>query len=701
MATTLRRVRLAAMKPLWGFVLTLGLLLPGCSKSSSGHGAAVSASTAEVISVDPPANADDVAIEQIVAVTFSQPMRAETIDSENFQLWRGSERVAAQVVAGSRFARLTPLEPLLWSTDFELVLTPAIQDASGRPLPDAIHFTFRTRRREPFQIIKLAPAAGQSFVSREATIRVSFSRALDPASIHERSLEVRRLGGAVAFATLQVVGKDLLLTPEQPLALGGEYEARIRAGVAAIDGDQLEVDHVWPFEVRPEMRIESTQPRPDAEDVALETRLEVRFSVALDPSTVHGQSFAIQDDADQVVPGTIEIDRELARFLPSQGRWLAGRRYHVTITEEIQDTDGLPLSQGLEWEFTTQPGPFPPRAVYVALNVSGTSGNRVAALRVQPDGRLKLLPESPYPTGGQGSADTLIESVGVCCDSRFLFVTNTGSRDVSVFRIRGDDQLERLWIGFNTGDALPAAMALHPTRPLLYVANFGTGTIATLSYDRLTGEAARIGPTVGTLLSRPFSLALSPDGERLFVGFSSGPTIEVMRIRPDGAPEHESQLSAGFGAVTGMTTVATGPWLYGGDFGSTGIHGYRIETPQLPKPLPSSPYDHGGSGEIDSAVSPDGRWLYVANRNSGSVSVLAIESDGALTEIPGSPFSTLGQQPNSIVVSRSGELVYVVNAISRTVAAFGVLPSGALQILETPVTYGFDRYATGMVLSEF
>ena len=71
---------------------------------------------------------------------------------------------------------------------------------------------------------------------------------------------------------------------------------------------------------------------------------------------------------------------------------------------------------------------------------------------------------------------------------RFVFVTNQGSDDRSVFSVDASGQL--IFVrshSFAAGDK-PSAIAVHPDGSVLYVTNAGTNTVQGFAYDATGGS---------------------------------------------------------------------------------------------------------------------------------------------------------------------------------------------------------------------
>jgi 6-phosphogluconolactonase len=124
--------------------------------------------------------------------------------------------------------------------------------------------------------------------------------------------------------------------------------------------------------------------------------------------------------------------------------------------------------------------------LYIINNDPTILNNAVLGYSRAADGSLTDLPGSPFYTGGTGYRNTN-ERIGpddsdgeliISPDHRFMFATNTGSNDISVFQIRLDGSL-RLVPGspFPSGGIAPVSLAL--ANGFLYVVNRGDGILPT------------------------------------------------------------------------------------------------------------------------------------------------------------------------------------------------------------------------------
>jgi hypothetical protein len=98
------------------------------------------------------------------------------------------------------------------------------------------------------------------------------------------------------------------------------------------------------------LRVVSTNPSNGALKVALDTKIRVTFSAAMDPSTITSSNFTV----DQGVTGSVTYDAasNTATFAPSN-KLGTNKTYIVTIKSGVKDTAGNALASDYTFSFTT------------------------------------------------------------------------------------------------------------------------------------------------------------------------------------------------------------------------------------------------------------------------------------------------------------------------------------------------------------
>ena len=309
--------------------------------------------------------------------------------------------------------------------------------------------------------------------------------------------------------------------------------------------------------------------------------------------------------------------------------------------------------------------------------VANRDKNNVTAFRVGTDGAL--LP-GPSTSGNpnQVAAGTEPRALAISPNSEFLFVVNSGSDDVAVFKIGAAGALTRVpqstgpTMSVAAGASSPFALALAPTGRFLYVADSTANTITAFQVDT-AGLLTRV-PAAGSGTNpiasggtEPTALALTPNGKFLFVTDSARGTVASFEVQTSGLlmliPPTSSNPVSTWGTTPNSLTVApNGAHLYianGGD--SRNVAAFAIGSDGLLTLVPAS----GGSANprplpaevtpVALTISQDERFLYVANRGitvpDGTVLAYSIVSEsgtlGPLATLTGNSFRA-GTAPSAV-----------------------------------------------------
>src|ERR1700722_236468 len=355
--------------------------------------------------------------------------------------------------------------------------------------------------------------------------------------------------------------------------------------------------------------------------------------------------------------------------------------------------------------------PFPsPVTGHVYLDDNTTGANTIAAFDRHADGSLTSLPGSPFRAGGAGTGAGLASegAVQIADGGRLLLAAGAGSDQVSALRVEPDGPL-RLASVVSSGGVLPVSVAVHGS--LVYVANAGPadtnytglrlapwGSLTPIPGSTVALPAAAqpgdvlfngtgsklVGTRVGTSQIDSFTVGL---GGRLTA--APGSPFTAQGTGPFGSqfrPTNPGQLfvsnahnGTGLGTVSAFTdsragvlaSIGSSPvadqqtapcwvtispdgrYLFAVNTGSGTISRYSIAPGGALTLLGSTTVSgNGGVGAVDPGLSPDGRFLYVNESQANSVGAFAVSGGGNLTELPGSPVRLpAGATPAGIAVS--------------------------------------------------
>jgi DNA-binding beta-propeller fold protein YncE len=304
----------------------------------------------------------------------------------------------------------------------------------------------------------------------------------------------------------------------------------------------------------------------------------------------------------------------------------------------------------------------------------------------QPSGEAGCIHARGTNRCARGRAVTSPEEIAVSPDDRHVYVASYGSNAVAVFaRRRRTGELEQLpgrrgcmrherGGSCSTARALarPSAIAISPDGLNVYVTAAGSDALAVFARNRRTGTLRQLsgaggclsqrpggGCLVGRALNEPTSVAVSPDGDHVYVAGRRFPSAVAVLSRGSGGALSQPNGSAGCvshegaggcAAVRGISApeeVGVSP-----DSRYVLVAGSRSNAVATLRQGPAGLSQAAGeagciakagaqgcargramAGPVDLAITPDGRGVYVASSISDGVAILRRDrATGALTQ---------------------------------------------------------------------
>jgi hypothetical protein len=220
-------------------------------------------------------------------------------------------------------------------------------------------------------VVSVAPASGAAGVCPNTIITVTFSEAMNPATIDSTTFTLTGPGGAAVagVVTYDATSDTATLTPSSALALSTAYTATVTTGAIDAYGVALASDFVWSFTTSPTAcvpRVISETPPNGAIGVCPNSVVTATFSEAMNPATITGTTFTLQGPGTTAVAGVVTYAASTATFTPSSPLALS-TLYTATITTGAQDPSGNALATNFIWSFTTGASSCaPPTVISVA-----------------------------------------------------------------------------------------------------------------------------------------------------------------------------------------------------------------------------------------------------------------------------------------------------------------------------------------------
>jgi hypothetical protein len=346
---------------MWLTMLLLTVLLWQCKKDNFKETAPLCPA---VLTTDPANLATNVPLNQVVRVTFNEPMDPATIIPAAFSLAGPGAKgvsVAGKAAipgtlsydAATSTMSFVPTSLLAESTTYTGTVSVTVKDLNGNYLQVDYVWTFTTGTLPT--VISTVPVNTATGVALNAKVLATFSEPMDSLTITATTFTLKQglnsISGTVTYA-----GLIATFTPAANLATNTVYTATITTGVKDLAGNTLLVNYVWTFttgttaDVTPPTVV-STVPLNAATGVALNSKLTATFSEAMDPLTILPATFTLKQGVTSVT-GAVTYLGLVATFTPA-ANLTASTLYTATITTGAKDLAGNAIAVNYVWTFTT------------------------------------------------------------------------------------------------------------------------------------------------------------------------------------------------------------------------------------------------------------------------------------------------------------------------------------------------------------
>ena len=270
----------------------------------------------------------------------------------------------------------------------------------------------------------------------------------------------------------------------------------------------------------------------------------------------------------------------------------------------------------------------------------------------------------------------------------------------------------------------PSWLALHPSKKYLYAVNEvdsfdgGNGSVSAFAIDGATGALRRLN-TVNSRGAMPAYCSVDATGKFVFVANYGTGSIAVLPIMANGSlgsavdfhrdlgsvgNTHATDAPRGSFAISGHDAphahmIACDPqnrFVLATDLGQDRIYTYRFDraTGKLTAP-PEAPFTSlpTGDGPRHFAFHPNGHWFYSIQEEASTVvffhfdpSTGTLHAQQTVSTLPAGFAGT--NFASEILVSRNGKNLYAANRLHDSIAVFSIGASGRLTHIDEVSTMG-------------
>jgi hypothetical protein len=337
--------------------------------------AAASDTAAPTVAARSPApGATGVATTAAVSATFSEALDPATVSGATVEL---RSAAGVLVTAGVAYAAagftvtLTPSAPLASGVTYTATLrggSAGIKDVAGNALAADSVWSFTTIPDTTAPTITVrSPTAGATGVSVGTNVTVTFSEAMNAATVSGTTFELRTPAGTLVAAAVSysATTRVATLNPTVDLAGGTTYTATVRGGTAGVQdvaANPLASDSVWSFTTAGDATaptITSRSPLAGATGVAIGANVTATFSEAVDGTTINTTTVELRSPAGVLMPAVVSLNASARTVtLNPTGNLVNGTTYTATVrggVSGVKDLAGNALSADAVWSFTTAP----------------------------------------------------------------------------------------------------------------------------------------------------------------------------------------------------------------------------------------------------------------------------------------------------------------------------------------------------------
>jgi len=319
-----------------------------------------------VVDKTPKSGETQVSPESVIRIKFSNAVKRNTVQKNITLKVTNQESFfingAIEFSEDDSVVTYSPIENLNWGDTIYVELTDGIQDVKNIHLrPESWWFQIKQFPGE-LNVTNFYPENATTNIPPDTPIWVQFNRAIDTTTVNDSTFIVSNQDGKKIYGNFNfnLQKTEVTFDPEENFKFGETIYIELTNGIEDDDRIPLQPKSWW-FTIELPEQFFVTETYPDAEQtgVPADTTIWVKFNHEVITSTVNTATFIVTNQNGESIHGEFSFNPQNTEltFNPDKN-FNSGDTITVTLTEEINDVEGIAL-QPEEWWFTIEiPQPF-------------------------------------------------------------------------------------------------------------------------------------------------------------------------------------------------------------------------------------------------------------------------------------------------------------------------------------------------------
>ena len=319
-----------------------------------------------VLSTNPANLATGVPLDQVITVTFNEPMNPATITPAAFSLTGplGSGRVAAggsseaditgsvSYDASTNTMSFTPNPKLKSNSSYTGKVATTVKDMMGNALQVDYVWTFNTGATVSPTVASTDPANLATGVFLNKVVTATFNVPVDPLTVTTSTFTLKQGTTSIA-GSVSSSGSTASFAPTANLTANTVYTATVTTGIKNTSGNSMASAYSWTFTTGATAapKVNTTDPANLATGVPFNKVISAVFSEAMNPAMINTSTFTLTTGT-TTIGGTVNYSGTTATFTPSSNL-TSGNTYTATVTTGAKNIAGTPLANDFVWKFST------------------------------------------------------------------------------------------------------------------------------------------------------------------------------------------------------------------------------------------------------------------------------------------------------------------------------------------------------------